>query len=153
MKIRKILVTEKNIHALAGRIQKFFDSIKECGAYDYTTTHWSKRTGNTHYFNEGECSIVETREVGFFDDRLNYHEVPETNYSIKLRIINPCGYDIKIGDYIHLGGNHFIHSIDDKYYMMYERNIIKPLTSLNIAEDFDQYDNWKVGKNGNIIFY
>ena len=101
--MQKYILTEKNIHDMAGRIRKFFNSCSDCGIIDYTTGrknikgryHW-----NATYFSYPSGENVYVREL--LERPVIHIELPVT-------------WDIHIGSIIYfLGGNKII--IKGKYY-------------------------------------
>lgn len=116
MKIRKIKVTENNIYALAGRINKFFGSLSEEGGYEYETTKWCHKYGNSYHFYKGGLEI----------------RVDEITKQPIIHLESPVRDNIRVGDYIHLDGNHFIYkSKYSGYYRIYNRSIIKRYNGIN----------------------
>lgn len=128
--MHKYILTERNIHDMAGRIRKFFNSCEKCGMLDYTTSRKNikgKNSWDGSYFSRPSGENV---CVGEFQGEPVLH--------IEL----PVRTDITIGSAIYfLGGNKIMvrdhyqrHHHDDngktyfsnhlsKFVDVYERNI------------------------------
>lgn len=119
MKLRKIKVTEKNIYALAGRIEKFFESVNEEGGWEYDCDKKGKMINNTHYFNAAGCICIESRIAGYSDGSINHDE----KYDKYIAMCNLLPHKILIGDIVYLNGNHFMYQQESGRYRMHERVI------------------------------
>ena len=125
MKVKKIRVTEKNIDMLVGLINKYFKSfdIKDGTGTEYDYENWKHRQSGLYTFFSGHCTLVKIYERCYHD--LDKVEVVQLEKPVKMiRIEYPVISSIKIGDYIHLDGNHFMYGNDGSMYQkMYARNI------------------------------
>ena len=92
--MHKYILTERNIHDMAGRIRKFFNSCEKHGMYDYTTSRKNIKGRNywdSRYFSRPRGGNVYVREL---------QGKPVIHVELPVRL------DIKVGSVIYfLGGN------------------------------------------------